>query len=61
MTVKELIEQLQTMPQDARVLHINYTWRRKNALSDAYVFKNLEGDVVLATEFVGLITSDKGV
>ena len=52
MIVKDLIEKLQTMPPDAPVLHINYTWRRKTAFSDPCVFVNGDGECVLGAQLV---------
>lgn len=52
MLVKQLIEQLQKMPPDTIVLHINYTWRRKTAFSDPCIYVNSEGECILAAKCV---------
>lgn len=54
MLVKQLIEQLQKMPPEAPVVHINYTWRRKTAFSDPFVGLNGEGECVLGAQLVGM-------
>ena len=58
MTVAELIEKLKTMPPDAKVIHINYRWYKKNAYSDPDVFLNLEGSCSIGARTVGVIEHD---
>lgn len=58
MTVKELIEKLKTMPPDAKVIHINYRWYKKNAYSDPDVFLNLEGSCSIGARIVGVMEDD---
>lgn len=56
MTVAELIEKLKTMLPDAQVIHINYTWHKKNAYSDPDVFLNLVGSCSIGARIVGRLT-----
>lgn len=56
MIVAELMKKLKTMLPNARVIHINYRWYRKNAYSDPEVFLNLEGSCSIGAKVVGLIT-----
>lgn len=58
MTVAELIEKLKTMPPEAKVIHINYRWYKKNAYSDPDVFLNLEGSCSIGARIVGVIEDD---
>ncbi len=58
MTVAELIEKLKTMPPDAKVIHINYRWYKKNAYSDPDVFLNLEGSCSIGARLVGVMEDD---
>ena len=56
MTVAELIEKLKTMPPEAQVIHINYTWHKKNAYSDPDVFLNLERSCSIGARIVGRLS-----
>lgn len=53
MTVKDLIEKLQTVPQDAKVLHINYQLRKEPAFSTPYICMNGQGELILGAYLVG--------
>lgn len=54
MTVKEMIEKLQTMPQDAKVVHINWHWSKKKAgYSNPTLYIALDGSVAISCECVG--------
>lgn len=54
MTVKELIEKLQAMPQDANVVHINWHWSKNKAgYSNPTLHIAFDGSVAISCERVG--------